>query len=90
MHSLWIFFKFFYELIKNDLLLTVRESQRMGKVIGTFNSTFLFIIPKSQDGTTFGDFRTISFCDVTYKIISKVIVKHLKPLLSEFINKEKI
>jgi hypothetical protein len=39
------FFKCFYDFLKEDLLLIVRESQRNGKVLGSFNSTFLCLIP---------------------------------------------
>jgi hypothetical protein len=82
------FFNIYYEIIKEDLLLMVRESQRTGKVLGAINSTFLFLIPKSQDGITFEDFRPISCCNVTFKIISKVIARHLKHMLREIISEE--
>ena len=66
----------------------VRESQRTGKVLGAINSTFLFLIPKSQDGITFEDFRPISCRNVYFNIISKFIARHLKPMLSEIISEE--
>jgi hypothetical protein len=40
------FFIKFYDLLKDDLLNVVRESQRTGKVLGTFNSTFIALIPE--------------------------------------------
>jgi hypothetical protein len=69
------FFKAFYDLIKENLLQIVRESQRNGKVLGSINSNLPLLIPKSQDGTSFEEFMPISCCNVTYKIISKVIAR---------------
>lgn len=53
-----------------------------------FNSTFIVLIPKSDDPNFFNDFRPISLYNCIYKIISKIIVNHLKPILSEFISPE--
>jgi hypothetical protein len=51
------FFLGFYDMLKEDILKVVRESQRSGKVLGTFNSMFITLIPKKQDGVSFGDYR---------------------------------
>jgi hypothetical protein len=82
------FFKHFYDLLKEDLLMTVRESQRAGKIHGALNSTFLCLIPKKQDVSSFEDFHPISCCNVIYKLISKIIARRLKPMLSEVIGEE--
>jgi hypothetical protein len=82
------FFKHFYDLLKNDLLKVVTESKNNGRVINSFNSTFICLIPKTQKGDSFSDYRPISCCNVIYKLISKVIAHRLKPLMSEFIGEE--
>jgi predicted transcriptional regulator len=46
------------------------------------------LIPKNQYGDTFNDFRLISYCNVIYKLISKVIAKFLKPFLDMVIEEE--
>jgi hypothetical protein len=81
-------FKHFYDLIKEDLLMTIRESQRVGKIHGSLNSTFLCLIPKKKEVSSFGDFLPISCCNVIYNIITKIIVRHLKPMLIEVIGEE--
>ena len=40
------FYLGFYDLMKNDILEVVRESQESGKVLGSINSTFLSLIQK--------------------------------------------
>jgi len=42
------FYKSVYDLLKDDMLLVIRESQREGRVYGPLNSTFLCLIPKKQ------------------------------------------
>jgi hypothetical protein len=82
------FFQHFYNLLKNNLLKVVTESTNNGIVINSFNSTHIFLIPKTQKGDSFSDYRPISCCNVIYKLISKVIARRLKPLMSEFIGEE--
>lgn len=82
------FFKSFYDLLKDYLLLLVRESQREGKVYGPLNATFLCLIPKKQNYEMFEDYRPISCCNVVYELIAKIIARRLRPLLSEIIGEE--
>ena len=46
------------------------------------------LILKGEEADTPNKFRPIALCDVIYKIISKVIVNHLKPLLPGLISLE--
>ena len=75
----------FYDLSKTDILKVVRESQRTGKVLGSMNATFITLRPKKHTGETFEDFRPVSFCNMIYKIIAKIIAQRQKPILSQFI-----
>lgn len=49
------------------------------------NYTFLALIPKCEGPTTLDDRCHISLCNVLYKIISKVLVNRLKPLMGAII-----
>lgn len=53
----------------------VYESKRTGKMLATFNSTFIALIPKSDDPSSFQEFRSISLCNCINKIVAKIIVK---------------
>ena len=72
----------FYDFLKDGLLKVVRESQRKGKFLGAMNATFITLILKKQKGETFEDFRPISWCNMVYKIIAKIIAQRLKPIMS--------
>lgn len=54
----------------------------------TFNATFLTLIPKVDNAHDPKDFKLISLCNVIYKIITNVLVLHLRPLLPLLISLE--
>lgn len=49
------------------------------------NATILTIIPKFPGATLIKDYRPISCCNTLYKLISKLLVTRLKPLLPKLI-----
>ena len=61
----------------------VKESKKLGKVLGSIKSTFITSIPKKKKTNTYDDFRPISYCNMIYKVIMKVIALRLKPILSD-------
>ena len=75
------FFHFFWDLVKEDVLNIVEEPRTKKGVLKAFNATFLTLIPKEVGANTPDKFRLIALCNVSYKIISKVIANRLKPLL---------
>lgn len=81
-------FQHFFEHIGAELSEVVEESRRKGEIYPPFNSTFIALIPKKEEPKSFEDFRPISLCNSIYKIIAKVIVVRLKPILSKCISNE--
>ena len=72
----------FLYLVGKDLLLVVEEFRSSDKVLRKINSTFLTSIPKKDVLEAYGYFRTISLCNVVYKIISKTTARRLNHVLS--------
>ena len=73
-------------IIKADLLRMIKSVQQKAKVGGNTNSTFLALIPKEVNLGTFDRFRTISVCNASYKIPSKLMENIIKPLLGKLIS----
>ena len=53
-----------------------------------YNSTFIALIPKTDNPGSFDDFRPISLYNCIYKIIAKIIANHLRPIISTHISSE--
>lgn len=67
------FYIAFYDLLSHDLLRVVEECKVSGILYNAINSTFIALIPKSDNPSSFDDYCPISLCNVLYKIISKII-----------------
>ena len=50
------------------------------------NKTHLVLIPKIQGPKTLGNYRPISLCNTTYKIVTKIIVNRIRPVLGNLIS----
>ena len=80
------FFIKLYELLGDDILKVVDHSRLSGRIPTCFNSTFIALIPKVDTPKNLHDFRPISLCNCIYKVITKVIARRLKDILSEHIS----
>ena len=56
-----------------------------GSLLKAFNHAFITLIPKLPNPEEVSHFRPISLCNVFYKIISKVLVNRLKPIMDSII-----
>ena len=70
------FYRACWTIIKANLLIMVKYFQQKAKVGGSTNSTFLSLIPKEVNPTTFDRFIPISLCNASYKFLSNC--KHNK------------
>ena len=53
---------------------------------GCTNSTFISLIPKDFNPSSFDRFHPISLCNSSYKIIDKLLADMFKPLLGKLIS----
>ena len=51
-------------------------------------AAFITLMPKEKTPTTTKDYRPISLCNATYKIVTKISVNMLKLILSKVISHE--
>ena len=80
------FFQRFWHVVRDSVLEEVRRVFRERKVPKYLNRTLIVLIPKIQGPETIGNYRPISLCNTTYKIISKVIVARLRPHLDYLVS----
>jgi len=72
-----------------NLLRVVEGSFRSGRMVASFNTTFIALILKKYDPKSYKCFpRSIFLCNCIYKVIVKIITNKVKPILSKNISKE--
>lgn len=82
------FYTAFFELLGEYLLKVIEDCRIIGLMYEAFNTTFIALIPKSDNPGSFKDFCPISLCSCIYKIIAKIIANCLHPILSSHISSE--
>lgn len=80
------FFQDYWDIVSYDVTKAVQDFFKTGKLLKKINNTYIILIPKTTNPSCMKEFRPISLCNTIYKIISKVLVNRIKPLLVKFIS----
>lgn len=81
-----IFYQKLWDIASNDLTKIVQSAFREGQVQEEINKTYIALIPKKEIAESLADYRPISLWNVTYKLITKIIAKRIKPYLDRLIS----
>lgn len=81
------FYRACWSIIKHDLLWILNWTTCKDKIGASTNSTFLALIPKNINLTSFNIFWPISLYNASYKILTKILSNRLNPLLPNLISK---
>ncbi|KAL3819819.1 hypothetical protein ACJIZ3_005724 [Penstemon smallii] len=89
-----LFYKHFWSTIGTTLIQVVQHFFRTGYMLQALNHTFVTLrvfflyslLHKIPNACRVDQFRPISLCNISYKVISKIIANRLKPLLQRFIS----
>ena len=80
------FFQRFWLVVGRFVMEEVKKVFLLKKVPKFLNSTLISLIPKIPSPKTLSNYRPISLCNMVYKIVLKVIVARLRPLLDQVIS----
>ena len=70
----------------SQVVSAIQNFFRDGWLPQNCNHTYITLIPKKQGACNFSQFRPISLCNFFYKIISKILVNRMRPLISKIID----
>ena len=59
-----------------------------GCIPRALNETFIALVPKCGNPKKFADYKPISLCNFIYKVITKILLDRMKPLLAEVLSEE--
>lgn len=84
------FFKSTWNISGPNVIAAVTEFFTTGKLLKQINHTSISLLAKSASASSVADYRPISCCNVTYKIIAKLLASRLSPCLSKIINPSQV
>lgn len=79
----WEFYKATWSTIKDDLYTTLNEMYMEKTITSQQKQGIIVCLPKHNGAQTPRDFRPITLLNVDYKILARIIVNRLCPLLAE-------
>ena len=81
-----LFYQTYWIDVDMDISHAILLCLNSRSIMKSINHIFITLIPKVQNPKRVSNFRPISFCNVIYKIGSKVIANRLKPLLDSIVS----
>lgn len=80
------FYQSCWDIICRDLLDAIIYYFRGSVMPRAFQSTLLMLLPKKTPSVSWSKFKPISLCNMSNKVITKLLVLRLTPLLSRIIS----
>lgn len=81
-----IFFQRYWEVVQSNITQLVKNILEGKEFPDGLNDAFLVLIPKVGVPQKANQFRPIGLCNIVYKLVTKVIVNRLKPILPTLIS----
>ncbi|KAM1548362.1 hypothetical protein PS2_009435 [Malus domestica] len=81
-----LFYHSFWDIVKEDVSALVRDLMQGTVSPCNLNATHIVLIPKVPHPESVSQFRPISLCNYSYKVLSKVLANRLKVLLPQIIS----
>ena len=79
------FYKAAWNVVGQEVVTSIRYFFVSSFLSAATNATILSLVPKRQGASQIFDFRPIAYLNTIYKVISRILVRKLKPILPELI-----
>lgn len=80
------FYQANWSIISQDVVAFVKDMWRSPEKIASINITGICFIPKIDKPKFVSQFRPISLCNVSYKLLTKIVVNRLKPQIANIVS----
>ncbi|XP_026378811.1 uncharacterized protein LOC113273280 [Papaver somniferum] len=85
-----IFYRSCWEILKQDLVESIQYCWRRKFISKGMNSSFLFLLPKTQVAKTANHFRPIGLSNVIFKIFTNIITSKMSELMKKVISPQQV
>ena len=75
-----------WHIVKNSVVKLVAEVFESGSMPHHLNKTLITLIPKCPRADCLNLFRPISLCNTIYKLVTKVLVNRIRPMLDKLVS----
>lgn len=75
----------YWNTVGNSIIALCNKSFQEEKIPEKINETYICLISKIKGAKSLKEFRLISLCNTTYKIITKIIAQWLRPYMDKLI-----
>ncbi|XP_038988602.1 uncharacterized protein LOC120112787 [Phoenix dactylifera] len=82
------FFRQYWGIIRTAVIKAIQCFFSQERMPDDWKATFITLIPKRQEAAEPGHFRPISLCTTLYKVVARIMVRRMKPLLPGIISQE--
>lgn len=83
---LLFFYKQYWSIVGRNMIQAVQSFFHSSSMLFEVNCSFIVLIPKNNASSSVNHYRPISLCNTIYKIIAKILVSRLRPLLPNLIS----
>lgn len=80
-----IFYQSQWEVVGESILKLIRGIFARPHRIGELNETLICLILKVDNPSCLKQFRPISLCNITYKVVTKIIATRLRGIMSKLV-----
>ncbi|XP_074278453.1 uncharacterized protein LOC141602043 [Silene latifolia] len=81
-----VFFQRCWSMVKGDVTKAILSILNSGRVLRELNRTFITLIPKKESPEEVSDYRPISLCNVTMRIVTKCIANRLARVMGSLVS----
>ncbi|KAK3030135.1 hypothetical protein RJ639_038884 [Escallonia herrerae] len=81
-----LFFKTYRKITSFDVKESVKNFFITGHILKEQNHTLIALIPKQDNPVSVNHYRSISLCNVSYKLISKILASRLQAVLHQLVS----
>ncbi|KAL0319628.1 UNVERIFIED_CONTAM: hypothetical protein Sradi_5224300 [Sesamum radiatum] len=85
-----VLFQKYWSIVGTDVYATVLDFLNNGSLDSLINFTHIVLISKCPSPSNMSQFRSISLCNVIYKLASKVLANRVKPFLDAIVSPSQV